>query len=348
MKVKDIAITVNKLEPTPYPWADALQTFYGSGSVTAQVTLENGIVGQGTAYYARIAKAPETLAAVIENELKPIVIRTDVELVRETHRKMLAETEYHGSLGLATFAISVIDTALWDCLGKLLQAPCWKLWGAAHSRIPAYAMVAWINYDEEKLTEVCSNAVDQGFRGIKIKVGSPTLQEDLQRIDFVRNIVGDDIELMVDANQVFTVKEAIKRGKEFRDRNCIWFEEPLPAHDIDGYRRITQALDIPIATGENLSSVHDFARFFKTGALDIVQPDLRRAGGPTALLQIGLMADSFRIPYASHGGEAAHLSVLACLPNTIYLESGLIEKGSKIKFSDGHVELPQGPGFDWE
>lgn len=348
MKVKDIRIIVEKSDSDPNPKADALQTLPRTGTVSVQIALENGLIGQGDAFFGRIAKGPETLATLIENELKPIVLGTEVELVRDTHRKMLAETEYHGSAGLAMFAIAVLDTALWDCLGKLLKAPCWKLWGAAHSKIPAYAMVAWINYNDEKLAEVCLKAIEQGFRGIKIKVGSPTLKEDLQRIERVRQIVGDDIKLMVDANQVLTVKEAIRRGKEFRDRNCLWFEEPLPADDIDGYVKITQALDIPIATGENLPSVHDFARFLKAGALDIVQPDLRRAGGPTALLQIGLLADSSRKPYASHSGSAAHLNVLACLPNTIYLESGLLDKGSKIKLSDGYVELPQGPGFEWE
>ena len=348
MKAKDITISINKREPNPNPIADALQVLPGTGSVSAQIGLENGIVGQGEVYFGRINNAPEALTSLIEHELKQIVLDTDVELVRETHGKMLAETEYHGSSGLATFGIALLDTALWDCLGKSLGAPCWKLWGAAHTRIPAYAMIGWINYDDEMLKRVCLQAIEQGFRGIKIKVGSPTLKEDLHRIDHVRSVVGDTIDIMVDANQALTPKEAIRRGREFQDRNCIWFEEPLPATHIDGYVRVTQALDIPIATGENLFSIHDFARFFQVGAIDIVQPDLRRSGGPTALLQIGFMANSFRIPYASHGGSAPHLNVLACLPNTIYLETGLISEGSKLKLEDGYVELPQGPGFDWE
>ena len=91
----------------------------------------------------------------------------------------------------------------------------------------------------------------------------------------------------------------------------------------------------------------DFARFLKREAVDIVQPDLRRAGGPTALLQIGALADAFRIPYASHGGGPVQLNVMACLPNAMYLETGLIAEGSKLKLTDGYVDIPDGPGFSW-
>jgi L-alanine-DL-glutamate epimerase-like enolase superfamily enzyme len=93
--------------------------------------------------------------------------------------------------------------------------------------------------------------------------------------------------------------------------------------------------------------VQDFARFFRADAVDIVQPDLRRAGGPSALLEIGGMAHAFRRPYASHGGEAAHLNVMACLPTTIYVEMGLLRPGSPLRIEEGCVGLPQGPGLSW-
>ena len=107
------------------------------------------------------------------------------------------------------------------------------------------------------------------------------------------------------------------------------------------------ALEIPIATGENLYSPQDFARFLRRDAVDIVQPDLRRAGGPSALLQIGLMAQAFGRPYASHAGEAAHLHVMASLPNAIYLETGLIGAGSPFQLVDGCVPVPDAPGLHW-
>ena len=204
-------------------------------------------------------------------------------------------------------------------------------------------MLGWINYDEKQLRQRCEQALAQGYRALKLKVGFPTLREDIQRIRFVRKIIGDDIRLMVDANQVLTVGEAIRRGRAFEDLNLYWFEEPIPAHDLDGYRRIAEALTIQLATGENLFGSHDFSRFIKHDAVDIVQPDLRRSGGPTALLEIGHLANACNIPYASHGGGAAHMNVMACLPNVIYVETGGTDH-----LVDGRLKLPQGPGFSWD
>jgi L-alanine-DL-glutamate epimerase-like enolase superfamily enzyme len=183
---------------------------------------------------------------------------------------------------------------------------------------------------------------------VKIKVGYETLREDVKRVEIVRKAIGDKVELMVDANQSLTIAEAIKRGGAFQDLGCRWWEEPIPAHDIDGYAELAAALDIPVATGENLYSQNDFARLLKNKAVDIVQPDLRRAGGPTAVLQIGQLANSFRVPYASHGGGPVQLNIMACLPNMIYLETGLISPDSPLKLIQGCVQIPLGSGFAWE
>jgi L-alanine-DL-glutamate epimerase-like enolase superfamily enzyme len=173
------------------------------------------------------------------------------------------------------------------------------------------------------------------------------LAEDIARINVVREAIGDDVKLMVDANQSLTVKEAIRRGRVFQDLGIYWWEEPIPADDIEGYAALTRALDIPVATGENLYTRYDFARFLKNDAVDIIQPDLRRSGGPTAMLQIGTMADAFRRPYASHGGGPVQLNVMACLPNALYLETGLLRPDSPLTLVDGCAEIPSGPGFSW-
>jgi L-alanine-DL-glutamate epimerase-like enolase superfamily enzyme len=348
MRVTQLEITVRRREPSPDPIRDALQSLPGSGSVRVIIYTDQGVQGIGEVGFGRIAGAPDVLAALIEHELKPLVLGTDPAFVRGTHAEMLRETEYHGSFGLAMFGIAAIDTALWDCLGKAHGVPCWKLWGAVRDRVPAYAMVGWLNYTDDHVQRICAQAVEQGFRAVKIKVGYPTLQEDIARVQVVREAIGDDVVLMVDANQSLTTAEAIRRGRAFQDLGCYWWEEPIPSDDVDGYTALVQALDIPIATGENLYLCADFARFFRHGALDIVQPDLRRAGGPTAMLQIGTMADAFRRPYASHGGGPVQLNVMACLPNAVYLETGLIQTGSPLKLVDGCALVPRGCGFSWE
>ncbi len=348
MKVTDIQVTVHRRDAKPDPIRDALQTLPGAGSVEVTVQTDEGVSGRGEISFGRIAGAPDALAAVIEHELKPLVLGTDPASVRRTHEALLRETEYHGSFGLAMFGIAALDTALWDCVGRAHDVPCWQLWGGVRGRIPAYAMVGWLNYSDDEVQRICIKAVDQGFRAVKIKVGYPTLKEDIGRAKTVRKAIGDEINLMVDANQSLTTTEAIRRGRAFQDLGCVWWEEPIPAHDIDGYAELADKLDLPIAAGENLYSAADFARFLRHDAVDIVQPDLRRAGGPTALLQIGLMAAAFGRPYASHGAEAAHLNVMACLPNAYCVETGLLGPDSPMKLVDGCVNLPAGAGFAWE
>jgi L-alanine-DL-glutamate epimerase-like enolase superfamily enzyme len=347
MRVSRLEVTPRRSEPNPSPIRDALQTLPGTGSVEVVVEIDEGVTGRGSVYFGRIAGGPEALAAVVEHVLRPVVVGADLASVRAIHEAMLRETEYHGSTGLTMFGIAAIDTALWDCVGKAHGVPCAQLWGRVDDRIPAYAMVGWLNYSDDEVQRVCAQAVEQGFRAVKIKVGYPTLKEDVRRVEVVRKAVGEATGLMVDANQSLTAKEAIRRGRAFQDLGCLWWEEPIPADDIDGYAALAGALDIPVATGENLYTAADFARFLKRDAVDIVQPDLRRGGGPTALLQIGLMAAAFRRPYASHGGDPVQMNVMACLPNAMYLETGLIGPGSPMRLVDGCVPVPEGPGFGW-
>lgn len=349
MQITELTIETHKVDPNPNPKRDALQALPGSGKVTVHVKAEDGSVGEGAGSFGRITGGPDALAAVIEHELKPLVVGQDLRHVRGIHREMLRETEYHGSAGLAMFGIASVDTAIWDCLGKSLDVPCWHLWGRVNDRIPAYAMVGWLNFDDTEVQDVCSRAVGQGFKAVKIKVGYETLKEDIARVELVRKAVGDDVGITVDANQSLAAAEAVRRGRAFEQLGCVWWEEPIAADDIDGYAELTRSLDIPIATGENLYTTADFARFLKHEAVDIVQPDLRRGGGPTALLQVGHMADAFRRPYASHGGGPVQLNVMACLPNAMHLETGMIPEGSPMQIDeDGCVNVPEGAGFSWD
>lgn len=347
MQVERLTIHTHHHTPSAAPKRDALQALPGSGSVTITIETDDGVTGSSQVGFGRIAGAPDALAALIEHELKPLILGQDPAYVRKLHEDMLRETEYHGAMGLTMFGIAAIDTALWDCLGRAHGVPCWQLWGGVNQRIKAYAMVGWLNYSDDEVQAICRQAVEQGFRAVKIKVGYPTLREDVARVETVRAAVGDEIEIMVDANQSLTTAVALRRGRAFEQLGCAWWEEPIAAQDVDGYAQLAAGLDIPIGTGENLYTPADFARFLRQDAVDIVQPDLRRAGGPTALLQIGTMAHAFHRPYASHGGGAVQLNIMACLPNALYLETGLLAPDSLLTLMDGYVAIPQGPGFSW-
>jgi L-alanine-DL-glutamate epimerase-like enolase superfamily enzyme len=347
MKITRIETKVALREPAARPIRDALQALPGVGAVEVNVHTDDGLAGRGEAGFGRIGGGPRAVQVIIEEILAPVVLGRDPGQVRAIHADLLRETEYGGSAGLAMFGIAAVDTALWDLLGKAAGLPVHRLLGAARDRIPAYAMVGWLNYGDDEVQAVCTRALEQGFRAVKIKVGFPTLEEDVRRVEVVRQAVGRDTVLMVDANQSLTTAEAIRRGRAFEELGCFWFEEPLPADDLDGYVELARALAIPVATGENLYGRHAFAPFLRHGAVDVVQGDLRRAGGPTAILGIGALADAHRLPYASHGGGPVNLNLLATMPNALYLETGLQSPGSPLVLEDGCALLPQGAGFAW-
>jgi L-alanine-DL-glutamate epimerase-like enolase superfamily enzyme len=175
-----------------------------------------------------------------------------------------------------------------------------------------------------------------------MKVGAPTLEEDVARIEAVRGVVGPDLSVMVDANQVFSLPEALRRGRVYQELGCFWFEEPLRADDHAGLGELARALDLRIASGENDFGKRQFRDLFERKAVDVVQPDLRRAGGATECLEIAALADAFDVAYASHGG-GPHLHLLAAMPNAIYMESGYLPEGGRLE--DGCIRLPEGPGF---
>jgi L-alanine-DL-glutamate epimerase-like enolase superfamily enzyme len=326
------------------PIRDALQSLDTRGNCEISVETDEGVRGVGSIYFGRVEKAPYTLAHLVNEVLGPEIIGEDPFMVRGIRDKLWKLTDYHGTIGLALYGIAGIDIAVWDIMGKALETPVWRLLGGQRKSVPAYAMVGWLNYSLDELKRICERAMEQGFRGVKMKVGAPTLKEDIERIEAVRSAIGDRGLIMVDANQVFSLNEATRRGLVYQEMGCYWFEEPLRADDTDGLARLAQHLSIPIASGENNYGKRQFRDLFERRAVDIVQPDLRRAGGVTECFEIGLMADAFNVPYASHGG-GIHLHILAALPNTLFMESGLLPPNSPIRLVDGSYPLPEEPGF---
>lgn len=331
-------------EPKAHPVRDAIQVLDRDGHCTVRIETDEGHTGIGDIYIGRIEYAPRMLSTLIEEVLGPTLIGEDPDLIRQIRASLLSLMDYIGNRGIATLAISAIDQALWDLRGKSVGLPVWRLLGATRTSIPTYATVGWLGLDIPGLVEVSKKAMDQGFRGIKMKVGGLELSEEIDRINAVRSVIGPDTPLMVDANQIFGLAEATRRGMVYQDLGCAWFEEPLPATHIDAYAELGGRLDIPIAAGESLYGAGELQALLTRGRVGVVQPDLRRAGGVTDCLEVGIMADGLNIPYASHGG-GAHIHVLAALPNVIYIEGSLLKAESPVQLVDGCYPLPEGPGL---
>jgi L-alanine-DL-glutamate epimerase-like enolase superfamily enzyme len=196
----------------------------------------------------------------------------------------------------------------------------------------------------------------KGFRAIKMKVGRSRLSEDAERVKAMRSHLGPDFPLMVDANMRWTVDEAIRAARAFRDSNLIWLEEPTIPDDIAGHTRIVREGGVPIATGENLHTLHEFTQMIAAGGVTFPEPDVTNCGGITVFMKVAHLAEAYNLPVTSHGAHDLTVHLLAALPNRSYLEVhgfGLdryIERPIVIR--DGVALAPDTPGhgvaFDWK
>ncbi len=343
MKITKVSVEVRSTAKK-HSIRDAIQVLDRDGHCKLRIETDEGYVGVSDTYFGRVASSPAVLATIINEQLGPAIIGENATLIRHIRDKLRKLTDYQGTAGLSMFGMSAIDLALWDLLGKSLYVPVWTLLGAHRTAVPAYAMVGWLELGIPELQKVCETAMRQGFRGVKVKVGGGDLSDDIGRIRAVREAVGPDTPLMVDANQAFDFGEALRRGRRYEDLDCRWFEEPLPADQIESYIRLAERLDIPIAAGENRYGQAAFRELIAQGGVGVIQPDLRRAGGLTDCMEVGLMAAGFGISYASHGG-GAHIHVLGALPNAIYVECNLLPHDGRVKLVDGCLPLPTAPGL---
>jgi len=285
--------------------------------------------------------------AMVENEVAPLFIGQDPSHVRELHDRAVSRTVAPESKEQFLFAIAAVDAALWDLLGRAAGMPCHRLWGTQRDRVPAYAMVGWLNLNLDEIKANCERALRLGFHNMKLKVGSSTLEADVERVTAARAVLGKDAKLMVDANEAHTVDEALRRGRAFSELGCFWFEEPIAAHDFDGYAELVRRLPIPVAAGENLLGFDEIKDFVTRTGVRIVQPEYRRVGGPTAMMQIAEWVAQRDLSWCSHGGGPVNLNLLCALPNAAWFETGFGD-GRHPHVEQGHALAPRGAGFAWE
>jgi L-alanine-DL-glutamate epimerase-like enolase superfamily enzyme len=317
-----------------------------SGSVVLRLKTDAGITGWASCSFGMIAGGPRVVQTILEQEVKPVIVGQDPAFPRRIRAELWKALEYNGVTGVVQFAIAAADIAVWDILGKSAGMPVYKMLGAYRDRMPVYSMCGWYYDDDQDLSHYRRSldaAMTQGYPAVKIKVGRDSLDDDIRRIKLAFDIVGKGKRVMVDANQVFNRNEAQRRGRVYEQMGCFWLEEPLPPHDMEGFAELAQALDIRIATGENLATKYAFTDLITRKGVDVVQPDNRRAGGVTEWMEIGALADAHGLELASHGGSATNLNMLLAMPNAIYMETS----GAR-KLVNGEMLAPEEPGMSSE
>ena len=321
--------------------------------ISVRIRSEDGAEGLGYTYAIRGGVG---IRALIDRDLKPVLIREDPSCIEYLWDRMWWQLHYVGRGGVAGFAISAVDIALWDLKARSAGMPLWRLLGVNKARVSAYAGGVDLQFSREELREQTEAFLERGFRAIKMKVGKKKLSEDLDRVAYIRGVIGQDVPLMVDANMVWTVEEAIRAAMSFSDLGVYWLEEPTLPEDVEGHFRILREGGLPIAAGENLRTLREFCNMINRGAVSFPEPDVSNIGGVTVWMKVAHLAEAHHLPVTSHGVQDLHVHLLAAVPNASYLEVhgfGLdpyMVHG--LQLDDGEAIAPDRPGhgveLDWE
>ena len=301
------------------PFTSARGMLYAARtSCLVEIETDAGITGWGECY------GPAMIAKAAVEYLAPRVVGRDPFDATVIWEDLYNRIKDYGLSGMTIAAISGIDIALHDLMGKEVGKPAHKLLGGAfRDRVPAYATGLYFIDPEHLVDEAVDEAahyVAEGFRAIKMKIGLGDLVADVARIKAVRDAIGPDVKLAVDANHCFTVPQAIRLGRALEALDILWFEEPIAPEDLSGYAEVTRALDIAVAGGENEFTRWGFRNIVERKAMDIVQPDVCAAGGLSECLRIATLCTTHGVECVPHAwgsaiGLAATLHFLAALPD---------------------------------
>ena len=298
----------------PFGWSQGRNSERRAGLV--RITTDDGIEGWGE---GSVGPA----AAVVDEVLAPVVRGQDpMQRVRLWQRMYHALYNDNVAEGYGGMALSAVDIALWDLVGKATGLPVAELLGGrVRDKVAVYATGLYYTDGEfpDRLLEEARGYVEAGFKGMKTKVGGLSVRDDSARVAAIRDTIGPDIHLMADANQAYNAATAIRMGEHLAEQGVLWFEEPVSAGDVDGYLQVKAALPMAIAGGENLRTRYEFKEFFARRAFDIAQPDVMHVGGITEMRNVGVTANMFGIQVNPHvwGSPvmiAATLHVAATLP----------------------------------
>jgi L-alanine-DL-glutamate epimerase-like enolase superfamily enzyme len=341
--------------PVPGGFADATRKVETIGYAIVRVTTDTGLEGIGLTYHEVGGEATKSL---ILNNIAPRLQGRDPLETEVIWEELFHYLRGVGRKGLTFAAISAIDIALWDLKGKIVGLPLYKLLGGARTTIPVYASGGWTSFSDEALVEEMRQFVAQGYSMVKFKVGvegGKNPRRDAQRVRKVRDALGPDIKLLLDANNCWDAATAVQFANTIRECDIFLLEEPVLADDIPGLARFKRGTDIPLATGEHEYTKYGVRDLILAEAADIVQADGTRAGGYTEMLKIAALTQAWNLKFAPHAMENMHIHLVSAAPNALFLErlqifeeiTARVFKNAPLPVA-GFMEIPDLPGLGLE
>jgi len=346
MKIVDVSVARYE-RPYERPISNGKYTYTHAHFVVVELRTDEGITGVGWTDGGKVVQEAVDL-------LRPALLGGDPFAVERIWSRMY-RPKIVGRKGLELRAISAVDIALWDLMGKATGQPVAKLLGGYSDRVRVY--IAGGYYEEGKgIVELCAEMeryLKQGAKAVKMKIGLLDIKEDLQRVRAVREAIGPDVDLLVDANNAYTANQAIRMGRYLDEMDIFWFEEPVSPDNIPAHAEVAAALDVPIAAGENEYTQYGFRDLIAARAVDVLNPDAKVMGGITPWRKVALMAEAHDLPVAPHGAQEVHVHLAAAFPNGLILEyynpntMGLAAEmfEETLPIVDGYAPVPDRPGL---
>lgn len=300
------------------PISNGKYTYGATEIVICEVNTDEGVTGYG---WSHGTCGTSNLIVNTLQSLRARVLGQDPFNVERIWEKMYLPKVY-GRKGMEMRAISALDIALWDIMGKVAGRALWQMAGGYRACVPAY--IAGGYYEEGKgLDELCGEMrenIRKGARAVKMKIGGLSIGEDIERIDAVRDALGSGIDILVDANNAYTRIEALKMGRALDQRGIYWFEEPLDAEDYEGCAELSRKLDTPIALGENEYTRWGFQQIIELHAASVLNADAQVLGGITEWKKVANLASAAHIMIAPHGDQEIHVPLVCAVPNGLIAE----------------------------
>jgi L-alanine-DL-glutamate epimerase-like enolase superfamily enzyme len=310
---------------------------------------------EGVGYTFTVGRNGAAVDAVLARELVGLMTGEEAADIERLWSRAWWALHYGGRGGPTVLAISAFDMALWDLKARRAGLPLWRLLGGFDPKVPCYAGGIDLDLPLDALLRQTDDNLSKGFRAIKMKVGRQNLFEDVERVRAMREHLGQNFPLMVDANMKWTIDGAIRAARLLQPFDLTWLEEPTIPDDPAGHARILREGGVAVAAGENLRSLWEFKLLVAGGGVSYPEPDVTNCGGVTPFMKIAHLAEAFNLPVTSHGAHDVTVHCLAACPNRSYLEAhgfGLDRFiAEPLRIADGFALAPDRPGhgiaFDW-